>query len=356
MPVPVLHVPPGLNRSDVLPGRAPRGRDWREAGLLLNWLLGRGGQMLTAWAPNQGSAILPGYSQTYAWASRTRWTATQRMWGVRIKIDSTSGTAEGTFTDASGTSHTWAVAFSASDLLNGTAWRTLWFREDIAARVAGKDTGTVTVAVVSFSAVIVDSIQCVEVPRAELETGAAAYERGSQIGTLVARSAIWDGTDGDGESVAEIARWLGSVSGGIIDECGRGCLFFWSTDTGDAWSTTSTSYASVFLLPPHVLARKLYNGETARKVSWRVYARATNKDGTFRVSSMLAGDSDTATITAGAGWGWSSAVRLISVECESTTSADGNQTAGAFERLMFEGVTTPTGTLEVAAIWVGEDD
>lgn len=160
---------------------------------------------------------------------------------------------------------------------------------------------------------------CYELPRQFLLLD--GVELGVDLQSMLIGQPI---VDAAGRSYTEVADAM--IDARINN--GRRSIYHWFDP--DGITSVSSSYAAV--LPDFAaLNRKLYSGETARNVRFRVYASAVTNNGEFKLESSAG--ITTQTITAGAAAWYPStagAAAAFSIDSEALTQATGLQ-GGAYK-------------------------
>ncbi len=335
-------VPPSISLGDVQNGRAVRGGTWANAGSLLNWLSGRGCTLIPGYCP--GVDVAPGVTANFRWNVWPRATGLQRLWFVSGR-PSSAGIATVTATAPTSGAFSSTGTFSFDPITSFTPFfNAITLVEDVSSPGTTEDEASLDLTVDSgFGEFFVSYVACFDVPRFLLASGEVSADveslrPGSPIAVFASTGLSWPSS-----VTTDLAR--------------RNGVFQWSVPESDARSSTSTSFADVFLLPPSALARFLLASTSESTLKWRVYARATAANGEVRVTTSNSSNTDTITVTSGAGWAWwpLAGSNPIDVDAEDFSEPDGTR-GGSVDNLDLEFRTVSGGgTIEVAAISIGED-
>lgn len=266
---------------------------WREMADLMNWLYGRGAQLVCGnprmiltgdeGYGNPFGGIPPGVManayEAYVWP-RTQFT--RRVWLVTLSIGD-SGTSYGEFRDYTGATvlGTWNLSrndtrvepiatFAIVEPWTAAAGMTglKIFNEDL-----------------SEEYVFVHGVCCFEMPFSALST--VPNEQ-----TLNSKQPIYEAS-GNSESLDLVAQTADT----LVTHARRCALFSWYTPT--AVTITATTFAgasNVFVVPPAIVPRHLYSGVTTGTVNWAMYG--VSYGGTcFARVTMSSGHTTTVTIT-----------------------------------------------------------
>lgn len=333
--------------ADIDAGRAVRAATWRDVALTANWTLGRGAMLVPAHAV--GLTLMPGNEYEFRYRVRPRPQAIERVWSIHSRVAGT-GPAYLKVEVPSGSA---PVELSPAPRRGVVyAFRASLVTETVAAPSSTEQTLTLAITP-QLGSVIIDSISCWEVPRAELTTNS------TDDGTDIAQ--INPGQPMRGSTVAQLAQVYADPT-----QIGRrASLWQWAVPVA-VNGVTTTSYAKtittsapfsddVFSLPIPMLARKIGRNDITSQVRAKVLAWVSSGTGSVRLVSSkngASGDVNISTTTPA----WSSAITL-DVDCEDLDSDDGRQTAATptWDEVDLEArVTTAGPTLYIAAVSVWE--
>lgn len=337
----VPRVPPSLVATDVINGRTVRGPTWQAIAGMYNWLSGRGCVLVPSYCP--GVDIAAGTTRTFRFNAYRRATGLSRVWfvtGTSIAGAGHSSIAAVTATAPTGGAFSSTNAFRLS---TSGRYDALMVHEAVATPGSTEGEISIDIAVAaSLQAFALRGIACFEAPRFLL----ASSESSADVESVRPGQPIAAIT---GSSVS----FLQSVTTSLAKRNG---VYQWAVPEADARSSTSTSFANLFLLSPTAIARKLFTGLTAGTLNWRVWARAVTQNGEVRVTTTRTGNTNTITVTAGAGWGWWPAAgsNAFTIDCENLSAADGLQSATNDDLDIELRTAAGGGTLEVASVSIGE--
>lgn len=300
-------------------GLEPTSLFWADVAETVNYLRGTGITLVPAHFP--GVELASG-SETLRYRVLPSGRAVTRVWVVRIRaLDPPRAVA--TVSADGSTART--IVGSA---LIGDPGATAVIVADVAkASVATEITCTVTWV---EGTVIIDSVECWELPRAALTLDAT--DLGVDVRSLEPGRPI---VDRDYESLGGIGVALAGADGrrgGLLSWWGPVCNF--------------TAAASLFETGIPVVPPKVAPGDTTRSaVPWNVYARVSAGGTTGRVRAVDAAGGVSAWVSiTGTSYGWIEGT--IDLLCEDMTAADGLPGAG-WETLNFEFERTAgTGTIQ----------
>ena len=243
-----------MTYTDVLSGRAVRAITWQDWAQLVNWVIGRGGNI----APAQGPAVDLAATKTYQTHLLTQgsYAGIQRLWAFWIRAD-----AEPTTVDISingGTAVTYPVPVTRRGV------RPIVVAWDVASQQTAVEAMLFDITPVAEA--WLDGVSVIEIPRALLSDAT------DELGVLL-----------DPFRSGQPIRQADFANGSEIlsdDYHGRRHLFSWGVPhledavsyTSFSWRTSSAFVQEVFDLHPPLLARKGVPGETERKVAIRYTA------------------------------------------------------------------------------------
>lgn len=336
--------PTVVDASNVIIGYEVDGRTHQAVAGEVNHLLGRGGQLIAAYAVNDD---LPGSTTwTFNFKIWPRLQAWRRRWCVWMHTqDSASSYATANVTAGS------ASAVGVAAFITRTLAAPFVFDETLSSRAAGETTTTLVIEnTTAATEITIVAIACVEIPRPTLPADGTDY------------GAVIESCRGG----APISDEVGLSVGGEVDSLAqalttarRGALFHWSVDTTSSGvlTTTSGSLSDVFDVKPILLARKLYQTSTTGVSYWRIYAKAS--DGTTSgevVLTATSGDTLTITIpTSTTSYTWLPASNGdLDVDCEDLAANDGRRSTRWDEITVQWRRTAGAGTLSLAAMCCGE--
>lgn len=348
----VNFVPPKLfdltvsGSNDVRAATPVRGPgQWIEMGDALNWLFGRGGQLVNTGPQRKG--ITGTGTQAFSFYVWPKAEAQVRVWTVSIILRSGGTSAHGSFQAPSGTTiGKWQIGVGDPDPTRTS--KVFAYAETIASPSATPQ--AITAKLVGGTnntngTIDVVGISCFEFPRYLLTTGAS---EGVDSSTLDQGQPIYAGANGI--SIAEVYDQLGDVK----DEARRTKLFDWHKTNWITITTTSFPGTSNILnVNPPVLNRHMENGTTARNAAWTVYAAVDTGSAEVKVTATSGATSTITVSTTSLSWHTPKNF-AIDTEHISRLGTDGGIRDGTRDRLRFEGRVVSGGPLKLSGISVGE--
>ena len=164
---------PALASPSILNGVAVSARDWTWAARAIAYARGRGCTLLPATA-SPGYTVPASTTRTFHWRAYQRFPCIQRLWLVRAHRASVTGGESTVVTikaPAGGTAQTYGV--SGSTHIGGSA---MYLLEDGVTQTEGMvDLSLDIVNGSASSSLVIDQIQCVELPRSQIVGGASEY-------------------------------------------------------------------------------------------------------------------------------------------------------------------------------------
>lgn len=297
-------------------------REWANLGQLANWLAAKGACIV----PDTRLAD-PGLSSgsvvTYRFRVRTRATALQRVWLIRVSGSSFApGVPSFRFRIPAGTG-TWRSAASV-------------YTEDVASPGAGLAELSIDLEVAKD--LHPHSITVYEQDRASLDTSTG---EGVDVASL--------------RSGQPIAAGITGVSvGGIYDvpidprRSGLAHLAYGIAGSSAGASKSGSGYTSLTPLPLMMLAQRRRQGATTGDVYVTAYARMTGA-GTGHIRITRVRDSAQTVIdVTGTSWGWTTPV-AVPVDCDDMSATDGLR-GNSFDGLTVEIEGAGTSTLELQTV------
>jgi len=314
---------PEFSLEDVKIGLDPRARLWTELGALCNWIRGTGSVLVPAHCPvitkTSGTETLQ-----YRVAPSGR--AIARVWIVKLRagaVPSARATVSADGTSVAVVASAYTTEADGIAVVVGTASKT-----------SSATTISCTVTWTSGT-VIIDSLECWELPRAALTKDAT--DLAVDLGSLEPDRPI---IDRDYESVDAIGVALAASDG---RRCG---LMAWWGPTATFTTAATLFEGGVRIVPP-----KIGVSDTTRTCTWNAYARVTSgtTTGRVRVVDALGGTSAWVNITSTS---FSFLEGTHAFRCEDLSTADGLPGTG-WETVNFEFERTAgTGSIEVTGCGV----
>jgi hypothetical protein len=309
-----------LPLDDVKVGLDPRSRFWNDLGALVNYVRGVGSVLVPAHCP---LITKTSGSESLLYRVRPSGRAVTRVWVVKIRAGATPSASATVAADGETARSVVASAYTTEGdgivvLASGTATKT-----------EAESTLTLTVTWVSGT-VIIDSVECWELPRAQLTKDAT--DLGIDLGSLEPDRPI---LDRDYESV-------GAIDAALQPANGRRCgLMSWWGPTATFTTADTLFESAVRIVPP-----KVGRSDTTRTCDWNVYARVTNGTTTGRVRVVRRDGTASAWVNiTSTSFGWITGTHAF--ECEDMADAEGIP-AGGFETVNFElERTAGAGSIEV---------
>lgn len=346
----VALIPPAVDLGGFRATRPVKGpTQWKSMGHVLNWLTGRGGQLVNA-GPDRVGTFTHAFT-FYVWPRSPH---SERVWTISL-IRRTNEAAFGTFQAPTGTEiGKWNMSASDPDGIHIP--KLFAFQENIPSpsSTPGAITAKLVVDTQSDATVDIVGISCFELPRAFLDVAGA---EGVDAATLAKGQPVYAGT-GSGESVGEL--WAQGQDLDITTGVARrNKLFDFHRRVGSGLSITTASFSgtsNILAVNPPVLNRHMQDTSTTRNAAWTVFADVTNGTTTGEVKvTATSGATSTITVTSTIET-WTS-VKTFAIDTEhiSRLTTDGGIRDGTRDRLRFEGrVASGAGTLRLFGISVGE--
>ena len=330
----IPHVPPALSATTVKNGRDPRGATFQSVASMLNWILGRGGQLIPAFT---FGALAAGAAKTLQFTLFPNRYAYSRIWVFNARPTGDKPFVLNVSSSAGGSA---SLTFTSE-----RSGEPQMMRQTITSPTDQQVILNLTLSCPSSSgAGFIDSVQCFEAPRAFLNT---------------TESKVTD------EQFFAAGRPINNVVGTLLDNLvdvrvarRRPGLFYWGVDLADAFTTTSTTYVNIFELLQHSAIRAygdVYN-DGRNFVNCRVYARATGGSGTYQVTTT-SGNSQTRAISGSGAWGWiSSTINtvVINIDTEDIAAVDGRRLNRSDELTHKVKADAGGTTIDVATVFVGQ--
>ena len=312
---------------------------WTDSALLVNWLRGRGRQMVPASVAN--IAIAGGGSETFRFKCHPAYPITRRIWCLTIRGDEATRDSDVTITAPSGTG-------------TPTTFRVARDRTLLTPIVYGETAArSSTLAEYSLDIdpdddVIVEAISYVDIPRSTLVVSGS--DTGVELESVGARQPIVAGAN---QGLQGVSDTEGLMALGFE----RHLFEFSVSDNGVQPATLAfgAGPTSIFQLAIPVLTRCVYQGDTVGPAVVYVLAWCSNGTTSANIAVTAAsGDSVTIAVpllTTTPTWLNGS----LDVQCEDLTTATGLQGA-SWDGLTFTVTRTAgAGTTYVAAVSVFED-
>ena len=286
-----------------------------EAGKLANWCLGLGSPLIPSYAPLV--TVTATDELLFQFRVRPRFQALERLWQFRmlaaapmeVSIEVPSG-ATAVTSSVSDTRET-AFSFGVIETLGSQSAT----EAEITCAITPGDTTSLTI----------ESISCIEIPRAFLATGNA--DLGTELTRFVTGQPILANLDNALDAIADptLVGRRASLSQWSVPATVGG-----ATSTAHAKASAGTgSYETIYDGLP-VLTRKDGPSATTGLVTCKMLAWVSGGTADLRLSSSVHGASTAVSIN-NTSPAWSGAITL-DVDCEDLAEADGLQ-GGVFDRL-----------------------
>lgn len=295
-----------VGMGDVKVGLDVSARHWSQLGELANYLRGRGSVLIPGNAPVV--TVAAGGSTTLRYRVAPSGRAIARLWYTEIVSASATQPARATI----------SVTGDSMDI-NSTLNSEGWLLETPVSKGTAEVELALTVAcnAASLQSVIVQSVHCWELHRAQLTKDAT--DLAVDLSTLEYNRPIWDR---DYEAIAAVADSIAASNGrrcGLVSWYGPEASF-------------SGAAADLFELPIRVVPPKIGASDTTRTCTWNVYAYCSDGTtaGTVVVRDAAGVDSGALTVTAGTTsptWFTGGSKSLL---CEDLSQTDGLP-SGAYE-------------------------
>lgn len=297
------------------------GPSWYDVGRLLNWVRGRGRQLVPGtWIRARLDALGGTSTDTFRFRTHPSGTAIARLWWVVVRAQTTGVPARFTLTAGSGATSTeyWALG------LDSRALAPFVYLEDCSKSTSLTEL-TLEVECTS-GGVIVESVGCWELPRAQLN--ADSTDLGIKLDSFFPRRAIYQDTYEGPHAIAQtlrstVSRRIGHVS--------------WWGDPDHYLRCSVGTWTECFVTGWPVVPRKDLVGDTTHDLSFDVYAAASNgtTEGEVRIKDAAGNTSSVLTITLGStSYGWLGPDAL-SFKCEDLSTANGLR-GGSYDTVQLE--------------------
>lgn len=317
MPVTVTHLPSGPTAGAVRVGSTVSGKTFSEMVLLANYLNGHGTQVIPNHSPN--IRINNGNDRTMHYRIKRVYASTRTIWTLQIRSTSTSSAAVAQVSVNGGTAVDYTVSGAGSSYV-AIEHQELITRSESEAEITLKIKASV-------GSIVVQSIGAYDLPRTVLEENSAG-DYGIEINTVTPRQPIF-------ENGIRSIEGLADATSSLITRARRTSAFQYALPDDSTIASPETGplkFSSVgptncFLVHPPFLGRKLYNTDTLRTLSCRIYA--STDAGTSASFDIATTNGATGTITLGvaSAIGWypstAGAAATFDVDCEDLSTAHG---------------------------------
>lgn len=328
--------------SEVLISASTRGRVYRDAGLLLHWVRAHGSQLIPG--HRLGLELGPNDEADLFYQIHPTGTAIARVWVLGIRQENpanppTASSLYANFPDGNTVTYEPPVATAFGGVVTSKL-----YLEELTAKSAAEQSLYLNLQQDGGGATVyVDSVSCFELPRAVLSLDAS--DLGVDLETLRPGAPMYEGTNRSVHGLAqawaatEVRRHLVNVAFPVVE-------------------TTSASFVDIFELPIPIVPSKWAPADTTRRVTWRVYAKATDgtTSGEFRITTGNSANTSTVALATGTST-WTSLARgAVAVDCEDPGGTYGEPSGGidtiqlAFRR------TAGSGSIQAAALSAWEAD
>jgi hypothetical protein len=334
--------PTNIDSIGIKSGLPVTGSQWGSLARIVNWIVGRGGSLVTACC--YGKELAAGANQTFRFYISPRHQGLYHLWVVTMRG---GDRALGIFTPNGGAAKDWYIS--------GDDVETLFFLESVAqSRTPAESYCNIELYGGSVDSAYIYQIALYELPRTVLELGS---DHGpADLATVSHGQVIRTSADGD-QSVEGVSTGLITAK----DACRRNGHFYWYYPPGIPITTVDYPGDNLFPLSPEVCGRKIYadddapDGTQGRTLTWRIYGKTSTagRVGTVKLETT-SGESTTVTLSStSAGW---SAAAEIDVDCEDLSADDGRRDT-TWEELDFNAkIDTAGSTFTLYGISVYEAD
>ena len=322
-------------------GKAVRSATWRDIAQLQNHVLGRGSTLVPAHCPDWDAAFAQSVAHVIEYTVLPRFQAMDRLWCFTLRSDSSAGTNVTLKIPSTAGSN----AFSIKNDRGLT--EPLCVVQELASQ-SSAETQIDYEITVDQDDVFIESVSCVEIPRADLDEY-SDLDRGVSITRINPRQPI------SSSALDGIANTLDDES--LIGA--RGSLLQWAVPhlSGGAQtvrfalSTTSTTFVDMFDLGFPALARKIGRSDTTGSLRVKMHGwLSAPGTGTVRVNRTSGGASAEAVIVSTTE-AWTAKIDFT-IDCEDLASTDGRQTSGspAWDEIMPQFKVSSGQTLYIVGI------
>lgn len=327
--------------SEVLIGAAPRGKLFRETGLLHHWIRAHGYQLIPAHRP--GVEVTSGAPRTLHYRIHPSGLALARVWSVVLRQDfptsDTLSRVDIEYPDGTTASAHPALATSTG----GENTRRLYVEELSAKSGAVEDVSLTFTQSLGTATIYVESVSCFELPRSVLTLD--EVDRGIELEGLRPGSSIFEGTH---QSVFGLAEGLA----GTMPR--RHLLNAWFPEVEVSLGT----YTDLLVLPVPVLPAKRFVDDTTSRCRWTVYAEATDGTtaGDVKITTGRSANTDIISVPTSSTTYAFLAEGDINLDCEDMSKADGLPGSSDFETVQIAvRRTAGSGAIRVSGIHLRGD-
>ncbi len=326
--------------------------EWYDMANAQAWLAGRGAQLVSL-GPYIGAL---GSSTAFACTALPHIQLLNWIWMLSLARTSSAANVFGHFVGAGGTTlGTWQLDSS----VESNTPQHFYFVESFAAAAITETMEFYPEVNTDSTSTAVDlvGLSCTELPMYAVTTLGTAETEIVEPATCQNGAPIFDlASVTRRESVSGLMRVcsdLGSTTG-LIHDARRCMLFSWAHPDGVEFTTTS--FVSLFVENPSVLARHLFNAVTVGTVRLGVFAAAVGGDATGEVRfTATSGDTETLSIAGAEAWFYGE----LDVDTEevSRNATDGGIRDGVRDAITVEARCTGTTTsLFVASVFIMEGE
>lgn len=324
--------------QEIQVGTPIRGRLWRELGLLLHWARAHGMHVVPAHHP--GIQVSSGGFEILNYRVHPQGLAIARIWSIVLRGEDPGGSGtfgRATITYPNGTSEVRVPLIETGLALLGNE---SVYVEALAAKSAALTSLDLTIEHTGGSSAFwIESVSCVELPRAVLELDAT--DLGVDLESVFPGQPIYDTNY---RSAGGIARGWAST------QPRRSLVQQWFAPV----EITSTSWTNVFTLPHLIVPRKDGRSDTNRELTWDCWAGAdAGTKGEYRIVTGIDANTDTLGVATGATAGWLG-TSTVEARCEDLSEPDGLP-GGSDESVTLQGrVTSGAGAITAQGFSVWE--